>query len=144
MNATQTIPSAAVAAVIIGAVATGDRFEAWGAALETYRTSRADQEAYYARKCRPANDSYNAAAADSPERKALLEAVYKTECGFGTRCSRTLEALGSLIRTPAPNLAAVAVKLDVMLAEEAQHNGPEDIGDYLTTLQSDLRRLRAS
>jgi hypothetical protein len=100
----------------------------WDRALAAYRRAEAQVEAFKAEE----------ALLPAAEREAAEEAL---EERFGALDSRRLAALRRLLRMPAPDLAALSLKLDLAVADAAwELTGGETC---LSEVAADLRRLAA-
>lgn len=108
-----------VAIPVVAAAQRPDR-AAWDSALIAYRSSVAEAETYYALAVAPAS----------------FDEIEGPQARYDALALAQWERLGDLLSTPAPDLAAVATKVEISIAESVGlTDGAADV------LLADLRRL---
>lgn len=99
----------------------------WARTLAAYRRSEARMAAFQAE------------VALLPAERRAFPACRPLEARFGDLDDRRFAALRRLLRLPAPDLAALSLKLDLVVADQAwELKGAED---YLAVIAADARRL---
>lgn len=117
------LAAAPLAAVPMVAAAQGPDRAEWDSALIAYRAAAAEAESYYAR-----------AVAHAPFEQ--VEGEGGTQARYDALALIQWERLGALLSTPAPDLAAVATKIEIAIAESiGVTDGAADV------LLADVRRL---
>lgn len=111
--------------------------------VAAYRRAVADYEAQHAREVMPAYQWHSAArarfgAGSDQERRA--DAAYDAaQARFDRLVDRAWRRVDLVFRTPAPNHAALADKIEIVIADEAWNRADNE--DIFAALLADARRL---
>ena len=112
----------------------------FAARLAEYHRCCAVHEAWHKANMTPACAAHDAMKAGTDEWQATLKRVFELEGEVGEYVDRTSDALDKLLVTPAPDYAALAVKLEIALQEDV-FNLRDDYSEFGAVLLADVRRL---
>ena len=107
--------------------------------LAAYHRCKANQEAFHAEHVAPACQVHDAAPEGSAEARETIERVFLLEHHFDGFVDLTGKAFGRVMRTPAPDLAALRAKLEIFIAEESHDD--TDAGELVAAMLADVVRL---
>lgn len=116
---------------------------AWEEKLAAFRSAREAQEAQHAAEVAPLARAHDEAVEkhgrESAPARAVFDAIAAPERRFDAMVDKTSEALRAMVRTPVPDLNALAIKIGTMIAEDAFN--ADDVNDLAEDLLHDVWRL---
>lgn len=115
------------------------RAEDFAAALVSYERATEAMEANYRDHMTPANQAMDAATAGTPEHAAAFAAVDAAQDVFGGFVTGQSDALAAVFQAPAPDVAAVATKLQLWAKHE--YSGFTDADEMMQAIADDTARL---
>jgi len=139
LGALAFIPAIAALPALASATAPGIDATRFNRRLATYRRLKDEQEAFYAANVTPLDEAHNRMPreTESPIWRAAYEGVIAAETQHDAYVDRMAQACTLMLLTPAPDHAALATKIETMIAEDAF----SDAAAIIPVLLADVRRL---
>lgn len=112
----------------------------WGTLLAAYEELKAAQNAFYAAKISPLVTARDSEQPNTEAARALNRQIGEQEAKFDAYVDRTETAIDAVLFAEAPDLAAVAIKLRIIVDEDAVHY--TDAASIMSALSRDVTRLQ--
>ncbi len=120
-----------------------EAWDRWSHSLDAYRDARSAQDAQHSAEVVPAQDAFDEArnryGLMSAEAKKAGDAVDAPQDRFDELVDLTGVAMRKVMHTPAPDLAAAALKLEIAIEEDAFN--ATDVDALVKAILADLQRL---